>query len=341
MIPGQTIVGDDIAYLKNIDGEVKAVNVENGIFGIIQDVNSEDDPLIYEALTTQREVIFSNVLVNDNKPYWLGMGTEAPKSGENYYGKWSKDTKDDKGKSIDYAHKNARYTIAINELKNADSRINDPMGVKIEAIVYGGRDSNTTVPIAESLDWAHGAFLGATIESETTAATLGAEGVRHHDPMANLDFVSVPLSKYVENHLNFGKSLKKPPIVYTTNYFLKDENGKYFNGKLDKKIWILWADGRVNGDFEAIETPVGRIPKYEDLKVLFKKELNKEYSEEEYISEFSIKTSKYLEKADRMSKVFNNLDMPEAFKNEMKQQIKRLEEAKAKYGDVISPYKFA
>ena len=224
MLPGQTIVGDDIAYLRNINGKLKAVNVEKGIFGIIQDVNPYDDPLIYDALTT-REVIFSNVLVNDGKPYWLGMGQEAPESGINFSGEWYKGKKDEKGKEINYAHKNARYTIALKELGNADENLDNPDGVHVQAIVYGGRDSDTTVPIAESLDWEHGVFVGATVESETTAATLGAEGVRHHDPMANLDFIVLHLGKYIENHLKFGKSLDQAPTVYATNYFLKDENG--------------------------------------------------------------------------------------------------------------------
>ncbi len=340
MIPGQTIVGDDIAYLRNIGGKMKGVNVEKGIFGIIRDVNPEDDPLIYEALTTPREVIFSNVLINDKKPYWLGMGKEAPDEGENFSGRWYKGKKDKDGNEIGYAHKNARYTIAINELENADKMVNDPDGVDVQAIVYGGRDSDTTVPVAESLNWSHGVFVGATVESETTAATLGAEGVRHHDPMANLDFVTVPLGKYVENHLKFGKSVQKAPTIYATNYFLKDENGKYMNGKLDKKVWILWAEGRVNGEYDAIETPVGRIPLYEDIKALFKENLDYDYTMDEYVKQFSIRADKYLEKMDRMEAVFGKIQMPEAFTQEMASQVKRLKDAMESYGKVISPMTF-
>ena len=218
MLPGQTIVGDDIAYIKKINGEVRAVNVENGIFGIIQDVNPKDDPLIYEALTTPREVIFSNVLVSDGNPYWLGMGMEPPEEGINYAGKWIKGMKDSEGKEIKHAHKNARYTIRINELANADDKLQDPNGVEIKAIVYGGRDSDTTVPVAESLTWSHGVMMGATVESETTAATIGKEGVRQHDPMANRDFISVPLGKYLGNHLKFVEDLKEEPTIYATNY---------------------------------------------------------------------------------------------------------------------------
>lgn len=337
MIPGQTIVGDDIAYLRNIDGKVRGVNVENGIFGIIQDVNEKDDPLIYEALTTPREVIFSNVLVNNDKPYWLGMGVDIPETGVNYSGEWFAGKKDDAGKEIPCANKNARYTIAIGELANADPMRDDPQGVHVEGIVYGGRDSDTTVPVSESLTWAHGVFLGATVESETTAATIGQEGVRVHNPMANLDFVTVPVGTYIGNHLAFGKQFDKAPTVFATNYFLKNDEGKYTNGKLDKKVWILWADGRVNGEFNAIKTPIGLIPEYEDLKKLFKDNLDRDYTEKEYNEQFSIRVDNYLAKMDRMQAIFSKIDMPEEFTAELNAQIARLQDAKAKYGSVIKP----
>jgi len=341
MIPGQSVVGDDIAYLRKINGEVRAVNVESGIFGIIRDVNPDDDLLIYQALTTPRELIFSNVLINDNKPYWLGMKKDIPKEGVNYSGEWTESKIDNKGNKITPSHKNARYTIRLSALKNIDPRAEDPSGVPIKAVIYGGRDSDTTMPIVESLDWAHGVFSGATIESETTAATLGAQGVRKHNPMANLDFVSVPIKTYIENHLKFVRDLKEIPKIYTTNYFLKDEVGNYLNSKLDKKVWILWAEGRVHHEFEAIKTPVGRIPKYEDLKTLFTRELNKDYTRAEYLQQFSLRVTKYLEKMERMSKIFENIQMPEAFNEELKAQIKKLRETKTKFGeDIISPFQF-
>jgi phosphoenolpyruvate carboxykinase (GTP) len=181
-------------------------------------------------------------------------------------------------------------------------------------------------------------FVGATVESETTAAILGKQGLRTHDPMANLDFLVVPLGTYAGNHLKFGEGVKKAPAVYATNYFLKDENGKFLNDKLDKKVWILWADGRINGEFEAIETPIGRIPEYEDLKVLFKDNLDKDYTKEEYIQQFSIRAEKYLEKMDRMKEKFSKIPMPEEFTAEMEAQTERLKEAREKFGDVISPF---
>ena len=341
MIPGQTVVGDDIAYLRKIDGKVRAVNVESGIFGIIQDVNPEDDPLIYQALTTPRELIFSNVLIYNDNPYWLGMKKDIPREGVNYSGEWKEDKLDNKGNKITPSHKNARYTIRLSALKNIDSRAEDPSGVPISAVIYGGRDSDTTMPVVESLDWAHGVFLGATIESETTAATLGAQGVRKHNPMANLDFISVPIKTYIENHLKFSENLELVPRIYATNYFLKDETGQYLNSKLDKKVWILWAEGRVNNEYKAIETPVGKIPKYEDIKKLFNLEMDKDYTREEYEEQFSLRVAKYLEKMQRMIKIFEQIEMPAVFNNELKAQILRLQEAKEEFGkEIISPFDF-
>jgi len=341
MIPGQTIIGDDIAYLKKINGKVRAANVESGIFGIIKDVNEEDDPLIYQALTSPRELIFSNVLINDGIPYWLGMGKDIPDKGTNHSGEWLKGKKDREGKEIDCSHKNARFTIRLNALNNLDPKADDPAGVPIRAIIYGGRDSDTTVPIAESLTWEHGVFLGAIVESETTSAIIGAQGVREHNPMANLDFISVPFMTYIENHLRFKNGLKEVPKIYAVNYFLKDENGNYLTGKIYNKLWILWAEGRVSGEYKALETPIGRIPKYEDLKEIAKRELKIDYTEEEYIKVFSLKVAKYLEKMERMIKIFGHIDMPSAFNEELKSQILRLQEAREEYGEeIISPFKF-
>ena len=341
MIPGQTVVGDDIAYLKKIDGVIRAVNMESGIFGIIHSVNSENDPVIYQALTIPGEVIFSNVLINNGIPYWEGMEKDTPNKGINFSGEWFEGKKDSQDKEIPCSHKNARYTLKLNELKNIDSRANDPGGVPVKAILYGGRDSDTTIPIVESLTWAHGVFLGATVESETTSATIGAQGVRKHNPMANLDFISVPFKTYIENHLKFTRGLKDAPRIYATNYFLKDEAGNYLNSKLDKRVWVLWAEGRVYGEYEAIETPVGLIPKYEDLKKLFIRELNKDYTKAEYLQQFSLRVEKYLEKMERMSKIFENIQMPATFTKELRAQTERLREARTKYGeDIISPLSF-
>ncbi|UJG39967.1 MAG: phosphoenolpyruvate carboxykinase (GTP) [Candidatus Heimdallarchaeum aukensis] len=351
MIPGNSIVGDDIAYLRiNKEGEVRAVNIESGIFGIIRDVNPKDDPEIYKALTTPGETIFSNVLVKDGKPYWLGMGDdiEIPKTGTNWttslLGDWEEGKKDEEGNELKFSHPNARYTIRIEDLENCDEALNDPEGVKVSAIIYGGRDSDTSVPVYESFDWNHGVFVGASVESETTAATLGKAGVRKHQPMANLDFIVVPLGKYLKAHYEFGKKVKedKRPKIFSTNYFLKDENNKYYDEILDKKIWLLWAESRVHNECEAIETPIGYIPKYEDLAKLFKDVFNIDYSKERYEAEFSIRVDKFLEKLDRIEAIFKEEKMmPEEFFIELNNQRKRLLEAKEKYKTgIISPFSF-
>lgn len=341
MLPGQKIVGDDIAYLRIWrDGYAHAANIESGIFGIIKDVNPKDDPVIYEALTTPRETIFSNVLIKDNIPYWIGMGKDYPKKGFNFSGEWYEGKKDTNGFIIPHAHPNARYTIRLNELSNVDSKLEDPDGVPLHGIFYGGRDSDTMPPIVESLNWEEGIFLGATIESETTSATLGTEGVRKASPMANLDFLVVPLGKYLKNHQKFGEKLKILPKVFATNYFLKSKEGKYLNGMLDKKIWVIWSEGRTQGDFKAIKTPIGYIPYYEDLKHLFKVELDKDYSQSDYINQFTLRINKLLEKLARIKEMYQKeSNIPDFFWSILNKQEHDLQQIREKFHiDEISPY---
>lgn len=348
MIEGATIVGDDIAYLREgADGEMRGVNIERGIFGIIRDVNAKDDPLIYKAISEPKELIFSNVLISDEKkPYWLGMGkdVDVPTEGINFSGEWKEGKVDAAGKEIKLAHPNARFTLRISELANADENYDNPEGVSIDGIFYGGRDSDTTVPVAESLSWEHGVFIGATIESETTATTLGAVGQRASSPMANMDFVIVPLALYLTNHLKFGKKLKRCPKVFATNYFLKDESGQYMNEKTDKRVWALWAEGRVHGEYEAIESPIGFLPKYEDLKTLFDGAFDdRDYTRAEYDEQFSIRTDKYLAKLDRMEELYSTEEnMPEEFWTVLKSQRAGLEALVEKFGRaVLTPSELA
>ena len=130
------------------------------------------------------------------------------------------------------------------------------------------------------------------------------------------------------------------PKIYATNYFLKDEQGHFLNAKIDKVVWMVWAEGRVHGEFEAIETPVGRIPFYEDLKTLFRQELDREYAKEDYIKQFSLRIDKYLEKMSRMQKVFSNITMKDTeFTKELENQIERLHKTKEQFGKaIVSPF---
>ncbi|HMK42873.1 MAG TPA: phosphoenolpyruvate carboxykinase (GTP), partial [Dissulfurispiraceae bacterium] len=197
MLEGESMVGDDIAYIRNIDGIARAVNTERGMFGIIQGINPKDDPLLWKALNSPNEIIFSNVLVKeDGGVHWIDKGGDLPMKGINHSGDWFRGKTDTKGKPIRSSHPNARFTLSLKSLDTVDPRLDDPAGIELGAMVYGGRDSDTWVPVEEAFDWTHGIITkGAILESETTAATLGQEGVREINPMANIDFLSVTVGK--------------------------------------------------------------------------------------------------------------------------------------------------
>jgi phosphoenolpyruvate carboxykinase (GTP) len=339
MIPGENIVGDDLAYFRVIDGEFRAVNVENGIFGIISDINSKDDPVIWDVLNRPGEVIFSNVLVKDNQPYWLGMGKDIPTDGMNHVSaQWQEGMEGPDGNPTTPSHKNARYTVAMSALDNADPDWDKPDGLPIGGIIYGGRDSDTSVPVREAYGWDHGiCTMGATLESETTAATLGQEGVRVWNVMSNMDFLSMSVGRYVRNNIEFAKDIERPK-VFGTNYFLK-KDGSYLNGKLDKAVWIKWMELRVHGDVDAIDAGYGKIPVYEDLQRLFTEVLKQDYTREQYEEQFRIRIPELLAKLDRMEKLYATIsDTPEAMTREMKAERERLEALREAKGDAISPF---
>ncbi len=338
MIPGENIVGDDLAYFRVINGEIRAVNVESGIFGIITDVNAEDDPVIWDVLHKPGEVIFGNVLVKDGKPYWVGMGEEIPEEGENYCGHWHKGMKGPDGNETSPSHKNARYTVRMRDLDNADPDWDNPDGQPIGGIIYGGRDSDISVPVREAYSWEHGiCTMGATLESETTSATIGQEGVRKWNVMSNMDFLSMSVGHYIRNNLDFAKNVKRPKI-FGTNYFLK-KDGKYINGILDKAVWIKWMELRVHGDVEVIDGIVGGIPEYADLQRLFKEVLDKDYTREEYIEQFSLRVRENLAKIERMEKIYSTVeDTPPEMEEEMVAQKKRLEAVLSEKGEYVSPF---
>jgi len=262
----------------------------------------------------------------------LGMGEELPTEGKNYQGLWTADMT-----GVTPSHKNARYTVRINSLANADENADAPEGVELGAIVYGGRDSDTSVPVQQSYDWAHGIMIGASLESETTAATLGAEGVRTFNPMSNMDFLSMPLSRYIANNLDFAEKLDKPPLIFGVNYFLK-KDGIFLNGKLDKGIWVKWMELRTHDEAEAIPSPTGLIPKYEDLAELFKQYRDFDYTREMYVDQFTIRIPENLEKLDRIEAIYADTpDTPEALTDAMAAQRKRLKDLQTAKGDYVSP----
>ncbi len=343
MIQGATIVGDDIAYLKTIDDEVRGVNVESGIFGIIRSVSKENDPVIWDVLHSDQPVIFSNVLVHNGVPYWLGDGRETPKRGVNHSGIWYEGKVDANGEEILPAHKNARYTIELQGLPNLDDGLNKAEGVPIGGIIYGGRDPDTWVPVQQSFSWDHGVItMGASLESETTAATLGKSGIRKFQPFSNMDFVSIPLGEYIQNHLDFGEFVPKAPKIFSVNYFLKDEAGNYLNAIRDKLVWLHWMDLRIHKEADAIRTPTGYIPLYSDLRRLFDTHLGKEFSEEDYETQFSVRIPQLVAKTARIRNTYEDSvkHVPDIFYRLLDEQQQRLEEARERFGDIISPAKF-
>lgn len=341
MLPGESIVGDDIAYLREKGGLIHAVNPEKGIFGIIQGVNSVDDTIIWNILHSPCEIIFSNVLVTEEKRvFWIGKDEEEPQSGFHHSGEWEQGKKDEEGQEISLSHPNARFTLDMSSLENVDPRLDDPEGVVVGGIIYGGRDSNTKVPVEQSFDWTHGVItMGAGLESETTAATLGKEGERKINPMSNLDFLSIPIGRYIKNHLAFGAKLKNAPPIYSANYFLRDSEGNFTNDKTDKAVWLKWMELRSHAEVEAIKTPTGLIPKYEDLKRLFQTVLNKDYSKEDYIKQFTVRVAENLAKLERVEEFYRTKvnDTPQIVFKVFEEQRQRLIKAREEYGDYIAP----
>ncbi len=342
MMEGEEIVGDDIAYLRKIDGQVRAVNVEKGIFGIIQGINSVDDPIFWETLHSPGEIIFSNVLVTpEGGVHWIDKDGEVPPRGENHSGEWWPGKTDAQGREIPVSHPNARFTLDMRLLRNMSPQRDNPEGVIVGAIVYGGRDSDTSVPVEQAFDWVHGIITkGAALESETTAATLGKEGVREFNPMSNKDFLSIPIGRYIRNNLEFGQGLTVPPLIFGVNYFLRDrQTGRWLNDRTDKRVWYKWMELRVHGEVEAIRTPTGWIPLYEDLRRLFREVLGRAYTHQEYVAQFTVRVPENLRKIERIEAIYRSEvpDAPAVLFEVLEAQRQRLLQARAAYGEYIAP----
>jgi phosphoenolpyruvate carboxykinase (GTP) len=345
MMDGELIVGDDIAYLRNIGGNVRAVNVEIGMFGIIEGINEVDDPLQWRTLHSDNEIIVSNVLVTeDNDVFWNGKFKDIPNKGVNHSGPWEPGKIGPDEKIVTASHKNARFTLSLDILDNVDPALHAREGVEVSGMIYGGRDADTWVPVEEAFDWVHGIITkGAALESQPTAAIILKDGdtedVRLFNPMSNIDFLSIPIGRYIQNNLDFGARISNPPRIFSVNYFLKNSNGEFTNHKNDKRIWLKWMELRVHDEVEAIKTPTGFIPKYEDLKRLFMEVQNNNYSEPDYIKQFSVRVPKNIEKIDRILDVYKTRvhDTPEILFKVLGEQRDRLEAAENNYGSEITP----
>jgi phosphoenolpyruvate carboxykinase (GTP) len=200
------------------------------------------------------------------------------------------------------------------------------------------------VPVQQSFDWCHGIIAyGASLETETTYATIGQEGVPEINMMSIQDFISIPMGQNVRNNLEFGKKLEKAPVIFGVNYFLRDkDNGKFVNTIQDKHVWLKWMELRVHNEVEAIKSPTGLLPKYEDLRALFNQVLGREYLKEDYVKQFTIRVPENLAKIERVQRFYqeNVSDTPLELFGILYLQRERLLKAKERFGDYISPENF-
>ncbi|MBN1499712.1 MAG: phosphoenolpyruvate carboxykinase (GTP) [Spirochaetes bacterium] len=344
---GTDFIGDDLCQMWIAeDGSVRGINPECGIFGIVEDVNYEGDPFLMKRLREEgTEVIFSNLLVDENlKPRWVGDGEPAPAKGINFQGEWTPGKKNAEGKDIPMSHANARCTlrnIAIDNYNAVDAE--DPNGVEVKVVTYSGRDSDTMPPVwvAKSMD--HGVAIGASIVSAATATEVGKTGV-NREPWANAPFIPGPLGDYMDAQFKFfnNSKLAKKPIMAGLNYFLTEgarggEGKKLLGEKKDVKVWLGWLELRANNDVNAIETPIGFIPEYADLKKLFEG-INKPYSEELYVKHFSFYVDNIISRLELQKEAYSkDIKIPGRIFEIYDAQIKELQALKAKYGSVVTP----
>lgn len=257
-----TTVGDDIAWLRpGKDGGLYAVNPENGFFGVAPGTNEKSNP---NALaSTSRNTIFTNVVQNldDNTVWWEGLG-EAPENALDWKGqRWNKDS-GTKG-----AHPNSRFTAPAKNCPCLSDKFEDPQGVKISAIVFGGRRAKTVPLVYQSRSWEHGVFMGSVMASETTAAATGAVGVLRRDPMAMLPFCGYNMGDYFGHWLEMGK-IKDAPKIFNVNWFRTDENGKFLWPGFGDNLRVLdWIIDRCEDKAEADDTPIGFVPRPQDINL--------------------------------------------------------------------------
>ncbi len=346
---GDLFIGDDLAQMWLLDnGDIQSINPECGIFGILENVNSEGDPLLIDVLRKPgHEVIWSNVLVDKNKiPHWVGNMEDSPEKGFNFQGEWTRGMVDNNGKIIPISHPNSRCTIASTTLKNYSEDAENENGVTTKIFTYSGRDSDTMPPIWVAKTPAHGVTIGACIVSKATATEVGVTGVKRA-PFANAPFIPGALSDYIAAQFEFfGNPMipkNKKPVIAGLNYFLTHKarggtSSELLGEKKDVKVWLSWLERYAHKEVKYLETPVGNIPEYSDLKNLFKSLINKEYPIELYNKQFSLYLDNISARIEMQIKAYmkENGDFSKLFEI-LKEQRQGLIELKEKFGNIVTP----
>jgi phosphoenolpyruvate carboxykinase (GTP) len=345
---GNHFVGDDLAqmWIDN-NGSVRSINPECGIFGIVEDVNWEGDPKLMHCLREPgTEVIWSNVLIDEHgAPQWTGNG-EKPIKGVNFQGPWEKDMVDTNGKPVPVSHPNARCTLSSSALDNYSSSSEDSKGVETRVITYSGRDSDTMPPVWVAKSPAHGVVIGACIVSAATATEVGATGVRRA-PWANAPFIPGSLGDYMDAQFKFFGNqtiaAKSQPIMAGLNYFLTHEarggsSNKLLGEKRDVKAWLAWLERCAHGEVEIIDTPIGYLPRYDDLKMLFKQIIAKDYLENQYKKQFSLYIENILSRVELQIEAYRKeQNIPETLFEILEEQRLGLLDWQKKYGPIVTP----
>jgi phosphoenolpyruvate carboxykinase (GTP) len=346
---GNHFVGDDLAQMWIADdGSVRSINPEAGIFGIVEDVNQDGDPLLMKCLRQPgTEVIWSNVLITaDGTPHWVGNGEEPPTEGRNFQGPWEKGMTDKNGKPVPLSHPNARCTLSSSALGNYSQEAENPAGVETRVITYSGRDSDTMPPVWAAGDTDQGVVIGACIVSAATATEVGATGVKRA-PWANAPFIPGSLGDYMDAQFKFFGSGKiddgKRPVMAGLNYFLTHgarggEGKKLLGEKRDVKVWLAWLERLAHNDVQAIDTPIGRLPRYDDLKDLFQSIIDKPYPRDLYDKQFSLYIDNIVNRIDMQLEAYGKEEnLPAKLFEVLKAQREGLTVLKEKFGPIVLP----
>ena len=257
-------VGDDIAWLRiGPDGRLWAVNPENGFFGVAPGTSEKSNPNALAA--TRKNTIFTNVVRNldDNTVWWEGMTKNPPQHAENWKGEPWDPSDGSKG-----AHPNSRFTAPAKNCPCISPKFDDPQGVPISAIIFGGRRAKTAPLVYQSRDWQHGVFVGSIMASETTAAAAGQVGVVRRDPMAMLPFCGYHMADYWQHWLDMGEKIPNKPKIFNVNWFRTDDEGNFLWPGFGDNLRVLeWILNRCDGTADAQETAIGYLPKPEDINL--------------------------------------------------------------------------